>query len=57
MVLGNKLKVSIGKVGMMQGKKFIVFMVQLAWSLVQVARKVKIVWVIELLCGYSSERA
>ena len=52
MVLGKKFKVFIGTVGMMRGKKFIVFMVQLARSWVQLARKVKkimgyrvIVWV------------
>ena len=56
MVLGKKLKVCIGTVGKI-GKKLIVFMVQLAKSCVQLARKVKILWVIELLCGYSSERA
>ena len=57
MVLGKKLKGFIGTVGMMRGKKLIVFMVQLAKSRVQLARKVKILLVIELLCGYSSERA
>ena len=57
MVLGKKLKVFIGTVGMMRGKKFIVFMVQLARSWVQLVRKVKIFWVIQLLCGYSSERS
>ena len=55
--LGKKLKVFICTVGMMRDKKLIVFMVQLARNLVQLARKVKILWVIELLCGYSSERA
>ena len=57
MVLGMKLKVFIGTVGMMRGKKVLVFMVQLARNWVQLARKVKIFWVIQLLCGYSSERA
>ena len=57
MVLGKKLKVFIGTVGMMRGNKLIVFMVQLARSWEQLARKVKILWVIEILCGYSSERA
>ena len=57
MVLGKKFKAFIGTVGMMRGKKFIIFMVQLARSWVQLAKKVKILWVIELLCGYSSERA
>ena len=57
MVLGKKLKVFIGTVGMMRGKKLILFMVQLARSWVQLARKVTILWVIELLCGYSNERA
>ena len=55
-MLGKKLKVFIGTVRMMRGKKLIVSMVQLASSWVQLARKVKILWVIELLCGYSSER-
>ena len=55
--IGKKSKVFIGTVGMMRGKKFIVFMLQLARSWVELARKVKILWVIELLCGYSSERA
>ena len=57
MVLGKKFKVFIATVGMMRGKKLIFFMVQLARSWVQLARKVKIFWVMELLCGYSSERA
>ena len=52
MVLGKKLKVFIGTVEMMRGKKFIIFMVQLARSWVQLVRKVKILWVTELLCGY-----
>ena len=56
-MLGRRLKVFIGAVGMMRGKKLIIFLVQLARSWVQLARKVKILWVIELLCGYSSERA
>ena len=56
MVFGKKLKVFIGTVGMIRGKKLIVFMVQLARSWVQSARKVKILWVIELFSGYSSER-
>ena len=55
MVLGKKLKVFIGAVGMMRGKELIIFMVQLARSWVQLARKVKILWVIELLCRYSSK--
>ena len=49
MVLGKKLKVFIGTVGMMRGKKLIIFMVQLARSWVQLARKVKILWVIDSL--------
>ena len=57
MVLGKKFNVFIGTVGMMRGKKLIVFMVQLARSWVQLVREVKIFWVIQLLCGYSSERA
>ena len=57
MVLGKKFKVFIGTVRMMRGKKLIIVMVQLARSWVQLANKVKILWVIELLCGYSSERA
>ena len=36
---------------MKRGKKVLVFMVQLARSWVQLARKVKIFWVIQLLCG------
>ena len=57
MVFGKKFKVFIGTVGMMRGKKLIIFMVQLAKSWVQLARKVKILWVIEFLCGCSIERA
>ena len=57
MVLGKKLKGLIGSVTTMRGKELIVFMVQLARSWVQDARKVKKLWVIELLCGYSCERA
>ena len=49
MMLGKKLKVFIGTVGMKRGKKFIVFMVQLA-------RRVKLLWVIVIM-WYSSERA
>ena len=45
MVLVKKLKGFIGTIGMMRGKKLIVFMVQLARSWVQLARKVKILWV------------
>ena len=56
MVFGKKWKVFIGTFGMMRGKKLIVFMVQLARSWVQLARKVKILWVIELLCGYSRRK-
>ena len=41
MVLGKKFKVFIGTVGMMRGKKLIVFMVQLARSWVQLARYMK----------------
>ena len=47
MVLGKKFKVFIGTVGIMRGKKLIIFMIQLARSWVQLARKVKILWVIE----------
>ena len=57
MVLGKKFKVFIGTVVMKRSKKVLVFMVQLARSWVQLARKVKIFRVIQLLCGYSSERA
>ena len=39
MVLGKKLKVFIGTVGMMRGKKLIIFMVQLAISWVQLAKE------------------
>ena len=53
MVLGKKLKVFIDTVGNMRGKKFIVFVLQLGRSWVLLARKVKILWVVELLCGYS----
>ena len=53
MVLGKKLKVFIGTVGMMKGKKLVFFMVQLARSWVQLAREVKKLCIIELLCGYS----
>ena len=49
MVLGMKLKIFIGTVGMMRAKKLIVFMVQLAGSWVQLARKVKISWVIVIV--------
>ena len=45
MVVGKKLKVFIGTLGMMRGKKFIVFMVQLTRSWVQLSRKVKILWI------------
>ena len=37
---------------MMSGKKLIIFILQLTRSWVQLARKVKIFWVIQLLCGY-----
>ena len=49
MVLGKKLKVFIGTVGIMRGTKFIIFMVQLTRSWVQLARKVKILWVIVIV--------
>ena len=39
MVIGQKLKVFIGTVGMMRGKKLIIFMVQLARNWVQLAIK------------------
>ena len=51
MVLRKKLKVFIGTVGMIRGKKFIIFMVQLARSWVQLARKVKILWVTSYCVG------
>ena len=57
MVLDKKLKVFISTVGMMRGKKLIIFMVQSAMSWVQLARKVKTLWAKELLCGYSIEMA
>ena len=56
MVLGKKFKIFIDTVGMMRSKKLIIFKVQLERSWVQLARKVKILWVIQLLCGYISVR-
>ena len=56
MVLGKKLKVFIGTVGMMKGKKLIVFMAQLARSWVQLPRKIKYYGLHSYCFGIAGER-